>query len=272
MTHIPRRWLPFVSLLVASVAAAGKPAKPGARELERCAQSFEQGQEKRQQKDLLVAREAFEGCAQAHCPAAIKTSCARWGSELATEVPALRVELPGEASGVVVLDGAPAGAAPAELRLNPGVHRLLARTADGDGPETRVELSPGQQLTVTLEPPRPAPIASAAPPPAVSAAPAGGGKVAPLVLLGVGGVALGVGAWLGVSSWREARRLREDCAPACEASRVDTLRGRLRTADVLLGLGAVAGGVGLYLWLRKDTAVTVAPQTGGAAISTALRF
>jgi serine/threonine-protein kinase len=202
-----------------------------------------------------------------------KTSCARWGSELATEVPTLRIELPGEASGVVVLDGVPAGAAPAELRLNPGVHRLFARTADGDGPETRVELSPGQQLTVTLKPPRPAPIASAAPPPAASAAPAGGGsKVAPLVLLGVGGVALGVGAWLGVSSWREARTLREDCAPACEASRVDTLRGRLRTADVLLGLGAVAGGVGLYLWLRKDTAVTVAPQTGGAAISTALRF
>jgi hypothetical protein len=260
-------------VLVTAVASGGKPPKVDSKALERCAQSFEQGQERRQQEALIEARKLFEECAQAHCPAVLKASCGRWEGELQREIPVLRVRVERGPEAVVVLDGAPVGSTPLELPVNPGSHLVLARTAEGDGPARRVKLAPGGKEEISLapaQPPAPAASSVALSPPAPPAERSR--PVAPLVLLGVGGAALGVGAWLGVSTWSKARQLRGDCAPGCDASEVEGLRGRLRGADVLMGLGAVAGGVGLYLLLRKDTQVQVSPQAGGAAVSTTVTF
>ncbi len=242
--------------------------RPTAQETERCTQAFEHGQEQRQQAQLLAARSSFDVCARPVCPAVVSKVCVRWLDELRSEVPRLTVLARDADGATVVLDGQPVGPAPASREVDPGTHRVTLRTARGEGPPVSVTVVASGAASVTVEgPPRLAPAASTPP-----AEPRSTGLLGPrgpgYALFGLGAVAIGAGAWLGLSTRADVEDRRDrcqqqgDCASAAE---VDRLRTRLHVADALMGVGLVAGGVGLALFLHAGPSVAVAPRPGGVA-------
>lgn len=254
--------------LISSGVAAGKP--PAGGDVEACSLAFEQGQGLRQKGSLLEARDQFSRCARAACPRVIQSPCARWHEEVTSEIPKIHVEIEGNEPAEVILDGAPAGKAPVDLEVAPGEHQLLARSARGDGLLARVSVGPKGRASITLKPFQTAPPASA--PAATTAAQASPSRVAPIALLAVGAVALGAGGWLGASSYSKAQDLRGSCAPRCPSSDVDAVRSRLRVADVLMGIGALAAGAGVYLMLRGGTQVSAAAGPGAARVDATFVF
>lgn len=93
--------------------------------------------------------------------------------------------------------------------------------------------------------------------------------------LGAGGALLAGGAVTGLLARQQANDLK---APGGwqvtdYQARYDRQRRTALTADVLLGAGAVTGGVGLWLWLTSSTTVVALPVAGGApGVTLAGRF
>jgi hypothetical protein len=276
------RWPVLVALGVAlarpPVAAADPPAKVA------CVHGAEEGQRLRAQGKLREAREAFTACAAERCPALVRSDCSGWLAETEAALPTVVVrasaaETPGRelydvevrVDGVVLtdrLDGR-------ELAVNPGEHHFSFAAAGRVPAEDDVVIRAGEKhrlLTVTLPsthpPPPPPVVVKPAPPPPPRVG------TAAKVLLVAGGVGLAGAAGFGLSGWLEARSLRRTCAPDCPAADVDSVRTRLRIADVSLAVGVAAlAAAGLVIWTRPDfsaAAVGVAPLAGGAMV--AVRF
>lgn len=84
--------------------------------------------------------------------------------------------------------------------------------------------------------------------------------------LGAGGALLAGGAVVGLSARSQAADLTAPGGwqlPDYQA-RYDRQRRTALTADVLLGAGAVTGGVGLWLWWTSSAKVVALPVAGGA--------
>jgi hypothetical protein len=92
------------------------------------------------------------------------------------------------------------------------------------------------------------------------AEPGGHGPPGPgtYVAAGVGAVALTTFAYFGLSASSDAETLRKECAPSCASERVDAIRNKLVVANVSLGIGIAALGVGGALWLLQGAP---APKT-----------
>jgi hypothetical protein len=77
---------------------------------------------------------------------------------------------------------------------------------------------------------------------------------------GVGLLALGGAAYLGLQGTREADHMRATCAPDCAKGDVDAARTKLVAANVSLGVGIGAVAVAGILWLTGSSAT---PQSSG---------
>jgi hypothetical protein len=219
---------------------------------------------------------------------------------IASEVDGLEVKC----DGVVVAKATWRTAVP----FDPGTHVVIA-SAPGRKPwEAKVDLSPSGAQTVTvpeLEPEQatdrmaptppthaPAPVAtptpaptqtldtSATPPDATPVSPPKSTRALGFVVGGAGVVALGVGGYFGV----QAISKRSDAKNACPSSTCtdpagvaynDDARRAATIADIGIGVGLVALGVGAYLVLRSPatpprTSMLVAPtfdaHGGGVAL------
>ena len=94
----------------------------------------------------------------------------------------------------------------------------------------------------------------------------------------VGGAAvllLGTSAWLGLTGRSDLAALRSACAPSCTDDQVDPVRRKLLVSDVILGVGAVAAAVSVYLVVRPPTSGAEPAARGNAggspSFDTALR-
>jgi hypothetical protein len=180
------------------------------------------------------------------------------------------------AAALLRVDGTEPVAAPADLPLVPGAHRL-AVTAEGFAPsqtELLVEPAEPRTLRVVLVP-------IALPPPVAAAAPERPFPVAGVSLVATGLVLAGVGLYFAL----EARALGErvtglstsggtwtdSWAGVDAAGRRDSLLGWgfLAAGGAALVTGAVVTGVSVA---RPSTTVTVLPLTGGALASCSVRF
>jgi hypothetical protein len=199
---------------------------------------------------------------------------------------------PSPATISVTLDGEKVSSASlgTERAVDPGAHSLAA-SADGFEPATaKVSLGEGQKGAVTLELKPSAPSTAAAPAtPSASAAaapsnppgepgprpPQHRSNVVPYALVGVGVVAVGVGAAFGIIANGKKNDLAcpNKVCPSSESSHLDSAKTAATVSTIAVAAGSAAGLVGAILLLTSgrgsDEAstprpVVVAGPHGGA--------
>lgn len=249
------------------LAPARGVAAPSAKE---CIQASERGQEKRKAGELVEAGRLFASCSVDACAPEIRSDCGQWFREVEATLPTVVlvardsagsdvVDVRVELDGVEIarqLDGRP-------VAVDPG--KRVFRFARGErSVETTVLVVSGQknrQIRVLLPAPsKPAPTASAETPSESTRSalpPSEAGSPWPWILGGAGLMAIGVGAFVGVSAKRDLDALESDpCAKrrTCSQGDVDSVRDRFLVADVVMGVGVISLGVGAYWLLSKGDA------------------
>ena len=272
-----------------------------------CAASYETAQLLRHQQKLRKAREQLAICAHNSCPSVVTLDCATWLKEVDGAIPTLLFRVRDERGHAVsdfrvLVDGEPLPrdeGAPAAF--DPGPH-LVRIEAEGFAPlEQNVVLKPKEQgrvheSTLLLARREPAAVdlapASLRIPPKADARPVEGPvaerkqetnptadappvesssarETGMYVAGGVGLLALGSAAYLGLQGTRDADHMRSTCAPECAKEDVDAARTKLVVANVSLGVGLGGIAVAGILWFTGSSAPpksTGRPRLVGLAV------
>ena len=253
-----------VALLTAPVARADE-APPTVNE---CLASSQRGQTDRDEGRVVRAREAFVTCASAACPSAVRGACVKWLDEVDASLPSV-VFVVRDGAGkdlgdvVVRVDGAVIASSldGKAVAVDPGDHlftfergplraegRAIVHAAERNR-VMRVRLSDEGSGILGAD-------TTAEVPPAAHRVPVGS------AILG------GVSAAFAVSAlvlWSAARSdLTSLEASPCAATRtcapgdVQSVKTRLLVGDVLMGAGAAALGVAVWIWVAdRPVAVDV---------------
>jgi hypothetical protein len=267
-----------VALLSLAGAARWSLARADERsdEKQACASAAEDAEQLRIDARLLAARERLLRCARAECPAAVRSDCVQWMTEVAAAMPTVvlgardaggRDVLSARVSvdGVVVARGLDGKA----VEVDPGVHKFRFES-DGAAVEQTVLIREGEKnraVTTTLDR---GPVASTGPAAASVLPPR---RAAPLhasawtwALGGVGLAALGVGAYLELSVDADANQLQRSCGHSCSHDQVAPLVLKQQVlAPVAFGVGALSLGLATY-------ALFAASERGGAVAGVRGRF
>ncbi|AGP36683.1 hypothetical protein [Sorangium cellulosum] len=257
-------------LLAAFVAAVTLLAGSRARAQgvgETCAASYEHAQQLVRDRALRRARAELRQCVSS-CPATLARDCQSWSEQVERDMPSVALSATsadGHAPGRVrvLLDGAPlVEALPKDpIELDPGRHTLTFEDAAGTRVVTVVTVSPGDKaLPIAVRFP------AAAPPAAARGGAAPVRQRWPLVLAGVGAVAVGVGAFLGIKGHVDRSELRSRCAPGCTADEVEAIDTLWTAGAISAGAGLVVAGVGTVLYFQLDPMIPAAPSTGSALL------
>lgn len=240
-------------IFVASEARADK--------LSTCLSAVDAGQSLRFSGKLREARARFITCAAPSCPHVVRTDCARWATEIEASTPTLVVTASLDGHDVsdvsVTIDGESRQSSidGIALPIDPGQH-VIRGTRGSETVEERIVVAEGEKnrkLALTFPSERPAPPVGP-PPPSASVAPAGNNpRVLPLVLAGVGTVALGGFAYFGITGKNDYGALERTCAPACTDRQVDAVHGKLLIADIALVVSAVSYASAVVLWLTAPS-------------------
>ncbi len=277
-----RRVRPRLSA-VALLAAAGVSQRAAAAADERadekqaCASAAEEAEQLRIDARLLAAREHLLRCSRPACPAAVRSDCAGWMTEVAAAMPTV-VLAARDARGqdvlgaLVSVDGVPIaqGLDGRPLEVDPGVHTFRFESG-GAAVEQVVLVREGEKsrtLTATLErgsvaATAPSGFASSPPSP-----PASSFRVSPWTWAfgGIGVAALGVGTYLELSVNADASALESSCGHSCSHAQVDPLVLKQRVlGPIAFAVGALSLGLAGYTLLA-------APVRGGAVAAMSGRF
>jgi hypothetical protein len=246
-----------------------------ADEKQACASAAEEAEQLRIDARLMAARERLLRCSRPGCPAAVRSDCAEWMTEVAAAIPTVVLAVR-DARGQDVLgalasvDGVPIaqGLDGKALEVDPGVHRFRFESA-GAAMEQVVLVREGEksrEITATLDR---GPVAPTAPPgPPTSLAPASSLRASPWTWAfgGIGLMALGVGAYLELSVNADASGLESSCGHSCSHAKVDPLVLKQQVlGPVAFGVGALSLGLAGYTLLA-------APVRSGAVAGIGRRF
>ena len=246
-----------------------------------CIKNSDTGQELRDQGKLIEARESLAVCARDVCPAQIRTACAEWLTGLGPRIPTMVIAAKDEAGhdvtdGTVMVDGKKVDGALAgkAFPLNPGPHAFRFERDGATAVDLQVVAREGEQrrlVPVTFKPAAPASVGvgnGGNHPPPPPDKPRGGGSGPPLiswVLGGAGLVAAGVGAVVGITALGDRSDLKDrNCAPYCPQGDVDAIRTKFIISDITVGVGIVAVGAAVVLWLTHKTEAPVSAAPNGA--------
>lgn len=187
----------------------------------------------------------------------------------------------------VTLDGAPLGAAAwgVGMPVDPGTHRVTASAPNKTTFEQRIEIADGSS---TLKIAKLADAAGTAPPsrpvdtdtekkPVTEEASSGGQgrRTAGWVIGGVGLLALGVGSYFGVRAFSKWSDRDAQCVGGCSAaakSAGDDAQSAATIANIGIGVGIAAVGVGAYLVLSAKSSEPSALHKHGVHQARALQF
>lgn len=218
-----------------------------------CITAHSTGQAERNAGRLQSAKSSFITCAAPACPGAIQSDCATFLTELESMMASVvfaavdaegadAVDVKVKVDGNEVLErlnGLP-------TTLDPGSHDVVFTWPDGFEQQQKVVVAQGEKnRRFELRRPAKKPEAPAAP--VAPQAQAKQTPVAAYVLAGVGVVALGSFAAFAISG-KSAESAMDGCKPACSQAQADRMRLRYLLADVSLGVGVAALGVGGYLY------------------------
>lgn len=266
-----------VGLLAATGLATWTSARAAERtdEKQACASAAEEAEQLRSDARLLAARERLLRCLRPECPAAVRSDCGQWMTEVAAAIPTVVLGVrdgrgQDVLGAVASIDGVPLthGLEGKPLEVDPGVHRFRFES-DGAVAEQAVLVREGEKaraITATLDRAPVAPIASSGPPPPPSPVSSHGASPWTWALGGIGVVALGVGAYLELSVNADASGLQSTCGHSCPQARVDPLVLKQQVlGPVAFGIGALSLGAAAYTLLA-------APVRGGAVAGLGGRF
>lgn len=280
------------------VAAMSPPARAAEPTVAECLSTSDRGTALKNEGRYRAARKSFLTCVADSCPSVVRRDCVTSLTELDQLQPSfvfdVRDERGADMSEVrVSMDGEPLldklDGKPVNVDVGPHVFTFAA------GPrykEQRVQVlarttEKNRILAVKLEP-----IAAASAGPAdkrlpsdkpspsnpkpIAVPPGEPAPVFPIMLAGVGVVALGAFAYLGLTARSDLRALESDpCATSktCSKSDVDSVRTRFAIADVALGVGVVSFVAAAWLWFSRDRTPTTAhlpldvlPTTRGLSV------
>lgn len=240
-----------------------------ADEREQCANNAEQAQSLRDEGKYRRAREAMLVCARDVCPGPIKSDCGKWLSDLDRDAPTVvfgardakgsdvidvKVTMDGATVLQERLDGKP-------ILVDSGEHTFKFEAKDGSVKEERVLLRTAEKarpITASF------PAATVATTTTTTTKDSGGGDrswIVPVAVAGgVGVLGLGLFAGFGISGESAVDDL-QTCKPNCKEDDVSSARTKLIIADVALGVGVVAIGVGAYFFFTRPKESTK-PRTG----------
>lgn len=246
----PRATVVFAAALFA-LAAHARTAR--ADDADRCASRAEAGQQARLAGKLRAAREELIECASEACPQVVRRDCARWLSEVETELPTIVVRArDGRGQDLadvrvfvddVLLASRLEGKA---VAVDAGEHTFRFERAGAPPVSRRVIVHTGERariVTVDLDGGDVEPARRASP-------------VGPFVLGGIGAAAAATGIVLWAVGKSEHDDLASSCAPdgLCATSDVDAARTKLMIGDVAVLAGALALTGAVAWWLLAQPA------------------
>jgi hypothetical protein len=295
--------------MAAALSTCSSSSRALAFDKQTCATAYETAQQLRNELKLRRAREQLLVCGHSSCPAVVTKDCNAWLTQVDVGLASVvfrvrndrgqilsdvRVSVDGELLREKLDDTA--------VMVDPGLHLFRFETKDFAPAEQRQMLPKGERgrpIEVRLQPraaddspavtdaPRSdAPRDEAKPAERESTkAPEGGSGpgVGSYVAGGIGVLALSSFAYFGLTGDAEASHLRNTCAPNCTDGQVGAARSRLIAANVSLGVGIAAIGVGAVLWMVQASppktaavsswgasfaGITLLPSPGGAEVVT----
>ena len=246
-----------------------------------CATAYEGAQRYRLAGKLREARHELLVCSQDTCRRGLQSDCREWLQQVEKELPTVVFEVRDDHDRetfqarvhlddtliLTRLDGA-------ATTVDPGEHRLRFELPTGGQQEVTFLARQGEKnrkimvsfapTTATIKPPVEVPRTTSASP---------GNRrssltVWPFVFGGVGVLALGGFAYYGLTSNARYDHLKQTCAPLCSQDQLDSVRSKDIAANVLLGTGIVALGVGAWLFFREISHST----STGSSIQPPRRF
>ena len=273
--------LVFAATFVVATAASGA-AYAGPDERAECANAADQAQSLRDEGKYRRAREQMLVCARDVCPGPIKNDCGKWLGEVDRDAPSVvfgardskgtdvfdvKVSMDG-ATIQEKLDGKP-------VLVDSGEHTFKFESKEGNVKEERVLLRAAEKarlITATFAPVAAATAKVGATPDADNGRSKDNGWIVPVAVAGgVGVVSLALFAGLGLSGQSKVDDLQK-CKPNCAQDDVDSARTKLIVADVFLGVGVVALGVGAYLFFTRPKGETKAHARDERGLFRSLRL
>jgi hypothetical protein len=248
-----------------------------------CLAAYEKSQQLKQEGKLAASREQLVLCVQPTCPTVVKKDCSQWLAELDASTPTVIVNAR-DAEGKDVLnvrvlvdgavlvdklDGKPHA-------IDPGVHMFRYEREGAEPIEESIVIQEHEKnrvITAKIAPP--AQPAVGAQTRSVEVTPRS--PVLGFTLLGVGVAGAAVFGVLAASGQHDVDQMRDTCAPGCDQSKVDSAKTKILVANVSLGAGLIAAGVGTFMLLQPSKGGTglqlgVRPVAGGGVSNVGLRF
>jgi hypothetical protein len=257
------------ALIAIAVPASAQNATPDKKV---CIAAAERGQELRNAQKMRDARAQFVLCAKRECPAAVAGECAKWAAEAEAALSTIKLDAL-DSNGKkltdikVSIDGAPySDEIPKEsVFVDPGSHQIRfdRNTSGSDGVLKVVSLAMGERDHVVQA------VFKADSGAASSAAPAketpaketptetnkeGGSLVAPIVLGGVGVVAIGAAGAFWLMGNSELDDARAKCTNGCVDADADGAKQKHLIGDIALGVGIVAIAAATYFLITREKA------------------
>jgi hypothetical protein len=269
----PRSSLAAISVVVAfSALGAATPgvarAQAPSTDKKVCIAAAERGQELRDANKMRDARSQFALCARKECPSAVAAECSRWVAEADAAIATVKLEaFDGQGKAVtgvkVIIDGAAwSDEIPsAPVSLDPGSHEIRFERAGSQAVVRTVSLTMGDRDRVVSAVFKPDGTATAPQPstpvpkePEKPATGGGGSLAAPLVVGGIGVLALGAAGAFWLMGNADLDDARARCQNGCADSESDSAKQKHLIGDIALGVGVVAIVAAAYLILTREKA------------------
>lgn len=262
--------------------------------VDECLSASEKGQLSRDEGRYRLARASLSTCARESCPAVVRRDCLQWLTDLdrlqPTVVFVVRDEHGDDVADVAVsMDGESIAARNdgRPLAVDAGQHLFTFVAPHHREQRQSLIVSAGEKNRVV-----PIRMELEADASKVDARPSSEARAAsssvpalPIVLGGVGVLALGSFAYFGLTARSDLHALEASpCASSrtCAEGDVRSIRTRLLLADVSLGVGVVALGAAAWVWLSRDRSsapsitsalpIDVRPSLGGLSVQVRLGF
>ncbi|MEO8877665.1 MAG: hypothetical protein ABI461_18880 [Polyangiaceae bacterium] len=267
------RWGRLSAVFVLAIAAFSSSAFADDKVV--CATASENGQKLRDDGKLIKARQEFLVCARDVCPGTIKRDCADWLAQADSNTPSVVLsakDAHGQdlASAKVTLDGVAAdetlqGKA---INIDPGPHTFKfeipgekpvdQQIVVREGEKNRVVSVSWQKAEVTPPPP------PLTPPPTEPETKKS--KLPAILVGGIGVVAIGTGAVFYALASGDFNDLKDTCGKtkSCTDDQVAPIKTKVLVSDIAFGVGVVAIGTAVVLYITESGSSPAHAQVGSA--------